>query len=153
MPQIHHDAPARNKIARPIRADADPGTGTLKRPIRADFIGIYQATAAGIRVNGRHAPILALCRALIDAGHDPATPLEAYRGTTLCLRVRSIGEGAKLTVVETTSDGKPRFASFHAFPLNVLVRPPVAQTGAGVLEEPSSKNNMSLASLTEGGAR
>jgi hypothetical protein len=83
--------------------------------IRADIIGQNQATAAGITVSGRHAPILSLCRALIEAGHDPATPLEAYRGSTLCLRVRSIGEGAKLTVRESTSDGRPRFATFHPF--------------------------------------
>src|SRR5215831_7985830 len=31
---------------------------------------------------------------------DPSTPLEAYRGTTLCLRARSIGAGARLTVRE-----------------------------------------------------
>jgi hypothetical protein len=32
-----------------------------------------------------------MCRALITAGHDPASRLEAYRGNLLCLRVRSIG--------------------------------------------------------------
>jgi hypothetical protein len=57
--------------------------------------------------------VLALCRALVEAGHDPATPLEAYRGSTLCLRVRSIGEGAKLTVDESRGC---RFALFHPFP-------------------------------------
>jgi len=40
------------------------------------------------------APVLALCRKLVDAGHDPATPLEVYRGDTLALRVKSIGLGA-----------------------------------------------------------
>lgn len=44
------------------------------------------------------APVLALCRALIKAGHDPAKPLEAWRGDTLALRVRTIGEGARLRV-------------------------------------------------------
>jgi hypothetical protein len=39
-----------------------------------------------------------LCRKLIEAGHDPAAPLEAWRGGVLCLRVRSIGEGARLEV-------------------------------------------------------
>jgi hypothetical protein len=68
-----------------------------------------------VTVSGRNAPVLALCRALIEAGHDPNTPLEAYRGATLCLRVRSIGEGAKLTVKETCRDGKPRFVPFQPF--------------------------------------
>jgi hypothetical protein len=29
------------------------------------------------------------------------------------LHIRSIGEAARLTVVENTNDGKPRFASAH----------------------------------------
>jgi hypothetical protein len=95
--------------------------------IRADLIGQNQASACGVVVSGRNAPVLALCRALLDAGHDPATPLDAYRGATLCLRVRS--EGAKLTVAE--SGGKPRFVSFHPFQDRdgpVGGRPPMRQT-------------------------
>ena len=44
------------------------------------------------------APVLALCRRLLEAGHDPATQLEAWRGDVLCLRIRSIGEGAALRI-------------------------------------------------------
>ena len=101
-----------------------------QRSIRAEIVGQTQATACGVTVSGRNAPVLALCRALIEAGHDPDSPLEAYRGDTLCLRVRSIGEGAKLTVSEATNDGKPRFALFRPFSgsdANVGGRPPVAQ--------------------------
>jgi hypothetical protein len=76
--------------------------------VRAQLLGSNQATAHGVTVSGRNAPVLALCRALIEAGHDPDTPLEAYRGDLLCLRVRSIGEGARLTV-EDGSDGRSRF--------------------------------------------
>jgi hypothetical protein len=107
----------------------------MSAPIRADLIGQSQATARGITVSGRHAPILSLCRALIEAGHDPTTPLEAYRGSTLCLRVRSIAEGAALTVKESTGDGRPRFAPFHPFPdraLNVPGRPSARETAEGV---------------------
>jgi hypothetical protein len=43
-------------------------------------------------------PVLALCRKLVEAGHDPATPLHAYRGETLALKIRSIGEAARLRV-------------------------------------------------------
>jgi hypothetical protein len=42
--------------------------------------------------------LLVLCRELIEAGYDPAMPLEAWRGEMLCLRVRSIREGARLRV-------------------------------------------------------
>jgi hypothetical protein len=87
----------------------------MSASIRADLIGQNQATACGVTVSGRNAPVLALCRALIEAGYDPATPLEAYRGSTMCLRVRSIAEGAKLTVKDGR-DGKPWFATFHPFP-------------------------------------
>jgi hypothetical protein len=35
---------------------------------------------------------------LVDAGHDPSRPLEAWRNGVLCLGVRSIGEAAGLRV-------------------------------------------------------
>jgi hypothetical protein len=69
----------------------------LKQAIRAELIGSDQCSAFGITATG-HAPVLALCGLLIDAAHHPATPLEAYRGEVLCLRVRSLREGARLTV-------------------------------------------------------
>jgi hypothetical protein len=62
--------------------------------LRAELIGTNRATCRGVTVTGRHAPVLSLCRALIEAGHDPVVALEAYRGNTLCLRVRSLAEGA-----------------------------------------------------------
>ena len=65
--------------------------------IRAELSGSDRCTALGIVVRA-FAPILELCRRLIAAGHDPATPLEAYRGESLCLKVRSIGEAAGLEI-------------------------------------------------------
>jgi hypothetical protein len=64
-------------------------------PIRAELIGSDTCTAMGIIARG-HSPVLTLCRSLIEAGHNPSARLEAYRGSTLCLTVRSIGEGAML---------------------------------------------------------
>jgi hypothetical protein len=58
--------------------------------IRATISGEHY-TAHGVTGSLRR-----LCRAMIDAGHDAATPLHAYRGNMLCLKVRSIGEGARL---------------------------------------------------------
>jgi hypothetical protein len=44
-------------------------------------------------------PVLTLCRQLIESGtYGSSIPLDAYRGATLCLRVRSIGEGAALEI-------------------------------------------------------
>jgi hypothetical protein len=45
---------------------------------------------------------------LIEAGHDPAMPLKVYRGNTLCLRVRSIGEATTLRM-DTDKTGRPVF--------------------------------------------
>jgi hypothetical protein len=66
-------------------------------PIRAQLYNSDEAIALGI-VARAHAPVLALCRKLVAAGYDPATPLHAYRGAKLALRVRSIGEGARLVI-------------------------------------------------------
>jgi hypothetical protein len=65
--------------------------------IVATLTGSDTATAEGISVTGP-SPVLALCRKLIDAGYDPALPLVAYRGGTLALRIRSIGEAARLEI-------------------------------------------------------
>ena len=62
--------------------------------IRAELIGSDRCEAEGIIARG-YAPVLDLCRKLVAAGYNPASPLEAWRGETLCLRVRSIGEGAR----------------------------------------------------------
>jgi hypothetical protein len=116
------------------RHNTSPAPAT--RALRAVIIGSNQAEANGVTAHG-HAPVLALCRALIEAGHDPNTPLEAYRGTTLCLKVRSIGEGARLTVKETTRDGKPRFVTYRPGPDgagSVRGQPYVAHTAAGVAQ-------------------
>jgi hypothetical protein len=65
--------------------------------IRAEIINSGQCSAEGITARGS-SPVLALCRKLVAAGYDPSAPLEAWRGSTLCLRVRSIGEAAGLEV-------------------------------------------------------
>jgi hypothetical protein len=79
--------------------------------VRAELTGSDRCSAIGIEVRGA-APVLALCRKLVDAGHDPATPLEAWRGAVLCLRVRSIVAGARLTVNES----RTAFVPWKPFP-------------------------------------
>jgi hypothetical protein len=91
----------------------------LERPaghqaLRADLIGSSTCSEAGITANGT-APVLTLCRRLLAAGLDPDQALEVYRGAVLALRVRSIGEAAKLTV-EECSDGRPRFRPYRPRP-------------------------------------
>jgi hypothetical protein len=97
--------------------------------ITAELIGNDTCTALGVTARG-HAPVLRLCRLLVEGGLDPARPLLVYRGETLALRVRMIGEGAALTVRQSTTDGRPRFAR-----LNGDVRPPVRETARPLVEE------------------
>jgi hypothetical protein len=75
--------------------------------LRAELEGSNRATALGISARG-HTPVLDLCRKLVANGHDPASPLEAWRGDTLALRIRSIGKAAGLTVKDDNV-GRPRF--------------------------------------------
>jgi len=88
---------------RPIAGKTNPIEG---QAIIAELIGSNTCTAAGVTVVD-HVPVLALCRALVKAGQDSNRPLHAYRGHVLCLSVRSIGEGARLTV-EDDRYGRPR---------------------------------------------
>jgi hypothetical protein len=83
------------------RSDPDkpnsPGEESAQPPIHATLIGSNRCDAEGITARG-NTPVLNLCRALLAAGDDPRSPLHAYRGDVLALKVRSIGEGAKLRV-------------------------------------------------------
>jgi hypothetical protein len=89
-------------------------------PLRAELIGADTCTALRLSARGA-APILALCRRLIEAGHDPAMALEVYRGKVLALAVRSIGEGAGLDV-NSKGSGFVRSRT-------VRTAPPVRQNG------------------------
>jgi hypothetical protein len=73
-----------------------PSSSNLQ-PIHAELNGGDICTALGL-VAQSSSPLIALCRALIRAGHDPSSPLHAYRGDMLCLRVRSIDEAARLEI-------------------------------------------------------
>ena len=82
--------------------------------IRADIIGSDECHAGGYTVRSA-SPVLAMCRKLIEARFDPGLPLLADRGDVLCLSVRSIGEGAALTVAEGSQD-TPRFRRWKPMP-------------------------------------
>ena len=73
--------------------------------IEAELVGSKECRARGIITRG-NAPVFAMCRALLGSGFDPDRALHVYRGKSLALTVRSIGEGAKLTV--TDAHGRPK---------------------------------------------
>lgn len=67
-------------------------------PLRAELVGSDTCSiTAGITARGS-APVLALCRKLIESGVAPGRPLHVYRGDTLALHVRAIGEAAALEI-------------------------------------------------------
>ena len=88
-----------------------PNTNKSQAPVYAELTGSTRAIAANILATGT-TPVLMLCRQLLAAGSDPDRPLHAYRGTSPALRVRSIREGAALTV-KTAGNGSPIFAALE----------------------------------------
>jgi hypothetical protein len=89
--------------------------------IRAELTGTNYAEARGITVRSL-SPVLDLARKLVAAGYDPATPLEAWRGFTLCLTVRSLRDAARLRVTAAVN-GPPIFAPAQ----DMAEGPPVRQ--------------------------
>lgn len=111
------------------------------KPIRAELSGSEKASACGLVGHGS-SPVIALCHELVAAGHDRATPLETYRGETLCLKVRSIGEAADLRVVDNRFQRatEPVIAApMRLYPLGVsdLADSPSNQSTAGHLHDAS----------------
>ena len=84
-----------------------PKTALQDRAIRAELTGSDTCSVAGITTRST-SPVLALCRALLSAGHNPDSPLEVYRGEVLALTVRWIGIGTDLEVSGEGTGFRPR---------------------------------------------
>src|SRR5262245_47813557 len=82
--------------------------GSTCNTLVADLSGSRACTGVGITASGT-TPAIVLCRELIAAGLDPDAALEVYRAGTLALRIRTLREGAQLTV-KTAGNGAPIFA-------------------------------------------
>ena len=103
--------------------EAQARHGNASTCIHAELAWSDTATALGI-VAHSYSPIIGLCRMLVEAGCDPASPLEAWRSGTLCLRVRAIGEAAELRV-------NPKGTGFVKGRSGVPTAPPMRRTGGG----------------------
>src|SRR5262245_46914083 len=105
---------------------------------RAELVGSNTCAAAGVTARG-NAPVLALCRELLAAGLVPGRALEVYLGATLALTVRSIGEGARLTVKEPDR-GRAHFAPYVRFASSPVASPmrlnarPLCRAPAAIVE-------------------
>jgi hypothetical protein len=94
--------------------------------IRVELIGSDTAVARSLGLTTCSAtPVIDLCRKMVAAGHDPAMRLVVYRGGTLALTVRGIGEAACLVI-----NGK---GSGFA----VRTAPPVREIASGLPLAPS----------------
>jgi hypothetical protein len=79
---------------------------TLRIDLSNDTIAsVSSASSLAVPISS---PVIALACKLFDVGTDPATPLDCYRGETLSLRVRSIGEAAHLEVNGAGTGFRPR---------------------------------------------
>ena len=101
--------------------------------IRAELSDSTLCSAAGLTAIN-HVPVLALCRQLLAAGINPDPPIHVYRGDTLCLVVRSIGEAAQVAVRDDNR-GVPRFVAYRPGP-NKLPR--IACGGASRIAQNSA---------------
>jgi hypothetical protein len=126
-----------DQLGRQVIAEANRQERFTQAPIRAALVDSKRCEAEGIVACG-YAPVLDLCHALIRAGHDPKRPLHAYRGVGLALAVRSIGEGAQLTV-EDDSRGTPHLRRWRDRLKRYGAGSPVAQTDSGRDVPPSAQ--------------
>jgi hypothetical protein len=108
-------------------------------PIRAEIIRSDRCEAEGHTVRAS-APVLAMCRKLVDAGYDPARPLEAYRGHTLCLSISAIGWGAKHTVEDNPS-GTPSLRRWRG-PPGMVAASPVRDDAAPAITPSEQPNDV-----------
>jgi hypothetical protein len=112
-----------------VRAAKSSFDGATLAVITATLTDSDTASAEGISVTSA-SPVLTLCRELIKAGYDPGLPLIAMRGQIVCLKVRSIGQAAKLSV---TPNGVG-FEPFRAGPQSRSSSTPIAPNAPGRAE-------------------
>jgi hypothetical protein len=126
------------KVHAPLTRRKRPAQrGRARDPIRVELIGTNSAAAQKMVVTSA-APILGLCRALVAGGHDPATSLEAYRGDTLCVRIRSIGQAAQF-------EPSPSGVGFVRRHSRLRAAPSIAATEAARTEGPGCAGRASEA--------
>jgi hypothetical protein len=66
--------------------------------LRVELAGSLTASCDGLSLTVQDDfPVLKMCRRLLEHGADPHTFLECWRGSMLCLIVRSSDEGARLS--------------------------------------------------------
>ncbi len=75
-------------------------TGSAKPTTRRTSQACGVSTRRGDIIAKSRTPFFTLCRELVATGANPDSSLECYRGPVMCIWVKSIGIGAKLTIKE-----------------------------------------------------
>lgn len=86
--------------------------------IRCELTDSDIASALGIEIHSG-SPVLALCRALVERGHDPGNLMICWRGDVESLRIRSIGEAAGLEINGHGNGFKPWHDGGQASPMRL----------------------------------
>src|SRR5262249_51518659 len=94
------------------------------KPILAQFLESDRCSAEGLEVRA-NAPALAMCRKLIDAGHDRDRPFHCCRGETLAMKISSIAYGARYSLSEPSTGSGVRPVPFSEGPQKSGAAPPV----------------------------
>jgi hypothetical protein len=118
-----------DELGRHVVSEANRQQQLAQAPICATLTGSDRSEPESVIARGP-APVLAICRALIEAGHEPERMLHAYRGGVLAVKVRSLGEGARLNV-EDDRHGTPRLRRWRHGPRGCGADSPVAQIANG----------------------
>jgi hypothetical protein len=104
--------------------------------------GRFRASFDGrVLVEASSTPFLDAARVLAGEGVDPATRIVMrHEGQSYDALISTVGAAAKLTVKESTRDGKPRFGNWHPYGgPGVPVPSPISQTElAGVSPHPAA---------------
>jgi hypothetical protein len=119
-----------DRLGRQVFWEASSKPLFAQATICVELIGSNCCEAEGVIARGR-APVLELCRELLAAGFSPGRRLEAWRGDTRYIRVRSIGEGAHRTVADDRH-GTPRLRRRQGRPPGYVGASPVAQIPKGI---------------------
>jgi hypothetical protein len=95
--------------------------------MQAQIFGSSACCVSGSTIIGQgYTPVLDACRRLLQVGYPSSTPLDAYRGDTPCLHIRSVGEAAQLTIA-SNGYGRPVFAAMEKYSHSPVQR--VSQAG------------------------
>jgi hypothetical protein len=95
-----------SETTKPATASGEPALdveqlgGPLDTQLTPSVVNAQLVGTGAVLGKIKAANALDLCRALVSAGFDPNAALVCHRGNKVALRIRTIGEGAKLTIRE-----------------------------------------------------